>query len=145
MTLDAARVAELQGFLLDAAKRYVIPRRGKPEDADDLLASAAALDYVLVMSSQNESDPSAFAPATVASLRSTLNRAVAVAFDFIDTMLEQRNDAFEDFYGRHMRGEHRIWPTIDALEASGAIDDPNLRFRRLTLGNDMIERARRSS
>jgi hypothetical protein len=145
MTLEAVRVAELQGFLLDAAKRYVIPRRGRPADADELLGSAAALDYVLVMSSTGESDPSAFAPATVASLRSTLNRAVSVAFDFIESMLEQRNDAFEDFYKRHMLGANRIWPTIDALEAGGAIDDQNLRFRRLTLANDLLERVRRAT
>ena len=139
MILSAERVCDLQFFLMDAAKRYVVARGAGVEAAHDLLASAAALDYALLLSSERADELLDDGLPIAIGVRETMVRAVRSALDFIEAMLEAPADAFEDFATRHMH-PGGIFEAIAALREEGVVVADDLTFRALTLASDVHER-----
>jgi hypothetical protein len=142
MILRAQDVVGLQYFLMDGAKRYALPSGAGLDAADDLLASAAALDYALLLSCENGGEHFDDAAPAAASLCETLARAACAALDLVDRMLRAPDDAFEDFASRHVR-PRGIFDILRALREGGALDSSDLGFRAVTLASDVFERRRR--
>lgn len=142
MNLAAGRVKELQYFLIDAAKRYVATSSAGLSGAGELLSSAAALDYVLMVSSERPAELTDDANPIAAGCRETTQRAATAALDFIDGMLVAPNDVFEDFMERHVRAG-RIFETFRSLRETGVLGRGDVAFRIVTSANDLIERRRR--
>ncbi len=141
MKLAAERVKELQFFLIDAAKRYVASRSSGLSAAGELLSTAAALDYVLLLSSERPAElADAGSPVTV-GVRETTLRAVLAALDFIATMLEAPEDQFEDFVERHVRAG-RIFETFRALHEGDVMVSSDVAFRIVTTASDILDRRR---
>ncbi|MGP6159839.1 MAG: hypothetical protein ACLPYS_20470, partial [Vulcanimicrobiaceae bacterium] len=68
MILRSKHVVQLQYFLLDTAKRYGLSNEPADATANEQLASAAGLDYALLVSSQHaDADVSADAPEVASS------------------------------------------------------------------------------
>jgi hypothetical protein len=138
--LAAENVVDLQFFLMDAAKRYVAAG-GPDRMTDRLFGSAAALDYALLLASQNGDETLDDASAAGQSVRETMTRAAHVALDVVDRMLKARDDVFADFVERHVRAGG-LFDVIAALQKRGVVTDGDVAFRTLTLASDLIERRR---
>ena len=141
MNLAAARVKELQFFLIDSAKRYVASSSPGLKGAGELLSSAAALDYVLLVSSERPGDLVDDGNAIATGIRETTLRAATAALDFIDRMLEAPDDIFEDFIERHVR-VGGIFETFRALCSGGVLLSSDVAFRVLTSASDLLDRRR---
>ena len=139
VNLTAGRVKELQFFLMDAAKRYVASSNPGLKGSGELLSSAAALDYVLLIASERPSELASAGPIAAGVLETTL-RAATAALDFIDAMLKAPDEIFDDFVERHVR-VGGIFETFAALRAAG-ISSSDLAFRIVTLASDLLERRR---
>jgi hypothetical protein len=139
MILRAKDVVQLQYFLMDGAKRYALPSGAGLEAADDLLASAAALDYALLLASENGGEHFDDASPAAASLRESLTRAALAALDFLDRMLRAPDEAFDDFAERHVR-PGGIFDVVRALREGGVLDSAGLAFRAVTVASDVLER-----
>jgi len=140
MILAAENVVDLQFFLLDAARQYG-RTRGLELVTGDLLASAAALDYALLLSSQAADEPIEDASPMGLTLRETMTRAANVAFDFVEAILLASDDVFDDFVERHIR-VGGLFDVIKDLRDRGVAADDGLAFRSLTIANDILERRR---
>lgn len=139
MNLAAERVKELQFFLIDAAKRYVAFRGPALTVASELLSCAAALDYVLLLSSERPNEILDGTGAVAVGVRETTERAAVAALGFIDSMLAAPDDVFEDFIGRHVRAGG-IFETFRALR--DGVLSPAIAFRMVTAASDLLERRR---
>ena len=139
MILRAKDVIDLQYFLMDGAKRCALPSGAGLDAADDLLASAAALDYALLVASENGGAYFDDAAPAADSLRESLGRAALAALDFVDRMLRAPQEAFDDFAERHVR-KGGIFDIVRALREGGVVDSAGLAFRAVTLANDVLER-----
>jgi hypothetical protein len=136
--LAAENVVDLQFFLMDAAKRHVAAG-GAEATADDLLASAAALDYALLLSSQHADEPIDDTSPIGFSLRDTMTRAAASALDAI----ERTRPAPGDLDAWKLR-VHAVFGVIAALRERGVVTSDELGFRAITLAED-VARGRRPS
>ena len=139
MILGAERVADLQFFLMDAAKRYVVTRDAGVASAQGLLASAAALDYALLLSSERADEILDDTLPVAAGIRDTMSRAVRSALDFIEGMVGAPQDAFADFAGRHVR-PGGIFDVLAELRERGVVTDDDITFRTLTAASDVRDR-----
>jgi hypothetical protein len=142
MILRASDITALQHFLMDAARRYVVPGGGALDAQDDLLASAAALDYALLLSVQNGGDSFDDTAPGVVTLRDTMTRAAAAALDFSATMLAAREDLLDDFVDRHA-GSGGLFDVLRSLRRGRVLQSDDIGFRALTLANDLRERRER--
>jgi len=138
--LAAGDVADLQYFLLDAAKRYVVEVTGRTEDASDLLSSAAALDYVMLLSSEAATETIDDASPMAAGVRETLARAANAALDFIETMQTAPPEIRSDFIARHAK-DGGVFSVLRRMRESDALTNDDVAFRKLTLASDLLERA----
>lgn len=134
MTLAAPLVAVLQGFLIDAARRFGAPAT--------VLTRAASLDYVLMVASERSGELGDDDAAVVRGVRGTLAEASVSALDFIDVMLEARDEAYAAFAKSHIR-PGGIFDALSSLAACGALTDGDVRFRIVTLGDDVLRRRAR--
>jgi hypothetical protein len=139
--LPPDQVADLQYFLMDAAKRYVLASGGRLEDADELLACAAALDYALLVASERAYELEDDAGPVAATLRETMTRAANAALDFVERMVRAPESAFDDFVERHIRAGG-VFDVVRALREGGVVTAHDVAFRALTLANDILERRR---
>lgn len=142
MILSAADVVDLQFFLMDGARRYVATTGTSDAGTLDLLASAAALDYALLLASERANETLDDAAPVAASIRSTMARAGNAALDLIAAVVVGPRDGFDDFIGRH-GGPGGIFATLAMLRARGAIVDDGVAFRTLTLADDVLARRNR--
>lgn len=142
MILSAIDVVDLQFFLMDGVRRYVVATGDANAVADDLLASAAALDYALLLSSERANEPLDDAMPIARSIRETMARAALAALDLIATIVAGPRDPFAEFARRHV-GIDGIFATIASLRARGAIVDDRVAFRALTLADESIARRNR--
>lgn len=139
MNLAAERVKELQYFLMDAAKRYAAPHGTGKCGPGELLSNAAALDYLLLLSSERPGELADSSSPVVAGVRETTQRAVLAALDVGAAMLAAPDDIFSDFFERHVR-EGKIFETFRALRESGVLTSNDVAFRVVTTENDLRER-----
>ena len=139
MILSAIDVVELQYFLMDGARRYVATSGTIDAVADDLLASAAALDYALLLSSEHANETLDDDLPVAASIRSTLERAALAALDIVDELLAGPPDALREFLARHGPREG-IFATIATLRVRGALTSDIVAFRALTVASDVLGR-----
>ena len=139
MILCAVDVVELQYFLMDGARRCVAASGTVDAVADDLLASAAALDYALLLASEHANETLDDDLPVAASIRSTLERAALAALDLIDELLAGPPEGFRDFLRRHGTREG-IFVTIATLRARGAIVSDAVAFRTITVASDVFAR-----
>ena len=137
--LRARHVVDLQYFLMDAAKRYVLSNDSGIAGGDDLLASAAALDYALLVSTQHRDEPIPDDAPIVASGRETIRRSVRATLNFIEGMLQTPHDTFADFVDRHVH-PGGIFDTLRGLRDDGALESDDLAFRALALEHEVVER-----
>lgn len=133
MNLSASDVIDLQFFLMDGARRYVSKKPGATAGAGDLLASAAALDYALLFSSERANEPLDDEAPVAESLRTTMARAVTAALDLVESVLAGPNAELADFTTRQGRS---IFATIATLRARGLVSNDDIAFRALTLAHD---------
>jgi hypothetical protein len=138
VVLGADNVTGLQFFLMDAAKRYVAVIDAFDE-WDELFASAAALDYALLLSSEHADEVIDDAAPVATTMRETMTRAAVVALRFTHRMLEAPRAVFTDFVERHIRAGG-LFDVIDDLRRRGVIVSTDLTFRALMLANDIAER-----
>ncbi len=136
--LAAGDVADLQYFLLDAAKRYVVGATGEIDDASDLLSSAAALDYVMLLSSEPETETLDDDTPIAAGVRETLARAANAALDFIATLRDAPPEIRSDFMSRHMVPSG-IFSVLARMRERAALCDDDVAFRKLVLASDLLE------
>jgi hypothetical protein len=139
MILASSQVADLQYFLMDAAKRYVVASGAPAAEAEELLASAAALDYALLVASEYQGGEIDDDSATASSVRETMTRAAAAAFDVVARMLRAPSDAFEDFMERHVRAGG-LFEVVRTLRDTRVVTAPDIAFRAVTLTSDLLER-----
>lgn len=139
MILSAVDVVELQYFLMDGARRYVATSGTVDAVADDVLASAAALDYALLLSSEHGNETLDDDLPVAASIRSTMERAALAALDLIEELLAGPPGALRDFHARHGTREG-IFATIAALRTRGVIASDTVAFRCLTIASDVLAR-----
>jgi hypothetical protein len=137
--LAAGDVADLQYFLLDAAKRYVVEVSGNVDDAGDLLSSAAALDYVMLLSSEPATETIDDESPIAAGVRESLARAANAALDFIETMRKAPPEIRSDFIARHAK-EGGVFSVLRRMRESNALTNDDVAFRKLTLASDLLER-----
>jgi hypothetical protein len=140
MILAAEDVADLQFFLMDAAKRYVVERTGDTIDASDLLSSAAALDYVMLLSSEPATEILDDASPIAAGVRDTLARAAGAALDFIETLRRAPPAVRSDFIARHAKAGG-IFSVLRRMRERDALLDDDVAFRKLMLESELQERA----
>ncbi len=137
MTLAPAAVVELQRFLIEAAKASV--QRSGPSRAE-LLASAAALDYSLMLASERPAElTSDDAPAT-AGVRDALTHGARLALD-VAAAFDAANDADDAFY-RGELGSGRIFAALRELRICGAVTASDVTFRSVTTAEDLVVRRR---
>ena len=130
----------MQHFLMDAASRCVVA--GAPrEEIDALLSCAAALDYVLLVSSEHVGEEIPDDASVAASVRTQVTRSVAAALTYAERMLAAPDDAFDEFVERYVR-VNRLFDVLRALRESGVLRDDDSAFRILTLASDILERRR---
>jgi hypothetical protein len=139
MILRTRHVVDLQYFLMDAAKRYVLSSDSGIAGGDDLLASAAALDYALLVSTRQRDEPIPDHAPIVASGRDTIRRSVRATLDFIEGMLQTPHGTFADFVDRHVH-PGGIFDTLRGLRDDGALQSDDLAFRALALAHEVAER-----
>lgn len=142
MTLAPGSVKALQFFLLDAAKRYARPSGAGLGVAADLLSSAAALDYVLLLASERPGEMLDSRSAVADGVRETMTRATLAALAFIRTMLSAPETDFDDFIERHIEREC-IFKTFRTLSQGGALTPGDIDFALLTTASDMRDRTSR--
>lgn len=135
--LAASDVVDLQFFLMDGAKRYA-DATGITE-AGDLLASAAALDYALLLSSEHGNEPIDDRAPIAASVRETMTRASLAALDLVDRMSRAPDALFRDFANRHVRSGG-IFDVLASLRKRDVVLADDVAFRILTATNDFVER-----
>ncbi len=143
MILRAGDVVDLQLFLMEVAKRYAVAGGERSRLADDLLANAAALDYVLLLCSERGHEPLDPEDPICESLRETVTKAAGSALDLAASMTSAPRETFEDFSERYLRPIGSIFDTIRSLRENGMILSPDLTFRALTIASDLIERRQR--
>ncbi|GAC1300068.1 MAG: hypothetical protein NVSMB19_05940 [Vulcanimicrobiaceae bacterium] len=141
MILAAGDVVDLQFFLMDAAKRYV-DTGGAVAAEDDVLASAAALDYALWVSSEHASEPIDDGAPVAQTVRTTMTRASVAALDLVDRVLCASDELFADFVGRHLH-TGGIFDVLRSLRNRDVVPGSDVAFRVLTATNDIAERRRR--
>jgi hypothetical protein len=124
---------------MDAAKRYAVAIGAQPDAADDLLASAAALDYPVMLSKESGDERAEPSGETESALREILTRAAIAALNFTERMLRAPDDAFDDFVERHVKGGG-IFELLRSLRRDGAIASDDVGFRAVTLSSDVLER-----
>ena len=139
--LAAENVVDLQFFLMDSARSAGAATAVETERAAELLASAAALDYALLLASQYGDATIDDDSAVGMSLRDTMTRAANVALDFVEIVLRASDDEFDAFVERHVRAGG-VMDVIKALRERGVAPDVDLSFRTLVIGNDLLERRR---
>ncbi len=139
MPPHAHDVSGLQHFLLDVVRRYVVAEELRYDETDELLASAAALDYALLVCRESEEDRPTPSAAVLEGIRESIERAVDRALDIISTAFDLADDAFRDFAERHA-GPHGIFPVFARLRKDGALRSDELAFRAITLANDIAIR-----
>jgi hypothetical protein len=137
--LRASDVTDLQYFLMDAARRYVVAAGAPIETADDLLASAAALDYALLLSSEHGDEPFGGAEPVAATLRDTMTRAAVAALDFAENMRTAPQEVVDDFVDRHARAGG-LFDVLQALRREDVLASGDVAFRAVTLASDLRER-----
>jgi len=142
MILRASDVVDLQFFLMDVAKRYVVAGGERTAVADELLARAASLDYALLLSSENGDEPLASSDPVAATIRDTMTQAVTATLDFARTMIAAPRASFEDFAERYLR-PGGIFDTLRSLRATGVIVSSDVAFSELTVASDLFERRER--
>ena len=142
MILSAIDVVELQYFLMDGARRYVVATGELCASADELLASAAALDYALLLSSEGASESIDDSAPVACTIRATMARAARAALDLVATILDACETEFVSFAKSHGSADG-IFGTLASLRARGAIVDDDITFRALTLANDVMVRRER--
>lgn len=140
MVLAAENVTDLQYFLMDTVKRYVAAIDAEDE-ADELHASAAALDYALLLSSEHADQVLDDAAPVAASVRETMTRAATVALHFARRMAAAPPRLFADFASRHAR-PGGIFDVLRELRERGVVTSTDVAFALLTLENDVAERRR---
>jgi len=134
--LNARDVAGLQHFLMDAAKRYLVASGFELEAGGDVLASAAALDYALLLASESgDTPPDAAAPAS-ASVRETMTRAAVAALDLVERILSAPSATRLDFVERYA-GSGGLFEVLRNLRAGGVLPSDDVSFRALTLASDL--------
>jgi hypothetical protein len=139
--LRADDVVALQFFLMDVAKRYTVPCLHCSEPSD-LLGSAAALDYPLMVAREAGGEfgvKDAATLATAATIGDIIGRCALAAVLVIEAMIAEPDVPFDDFATRHGRA---IFDTLRSLAASGALRSEDLMFRALTARSDLLERLR---
>jgi hypothetical protein len=141
MFLSHRNIADLQHFLMDAASRCVIAGNAPREEVDELLSSAASLDYVLLVSSEHAGEAIPDDAGVAESVRAQIARAVAAALTYAERMLRAPDEAFNEFVERYVR-VNRLFDVLRALRECGALSDDDSAFRILTLANDILERRR---
>ncbi len=139
MILAASDVADLQYFLLDAAKRYVVGNGGTIDDASDLLSSAAALDYVMLLASERATETIDDDTPIAAGVRETLARAANAALDFIETLSDAAPETRRDFIQRHAK-DGGVFTVLRRMRERDALTNDDVAFRKLTLASDLLER-----
>jgi hypothetical protein len=137
--LAASDVADLQYFLLDAAKRYVVGNGGTIDDASDLLSSAAALDYVMLLASERATETIDDDTPIAAGVRETLARAANAALDFIETLSDAAPETRRDFIKRHAK-DGGVFTVLRRMRERDALTNDDVAFRKLTLASDLLER-----
>lgn len=143
MILAATDVIDLQFFLMDSAKRYVIASGSGHSAADDLLGSAAALDYALLLSSERANESIDETTPIASSIRETMTRAALAALDLIERMLAAPDELFGDFYERNVRAGG-IFDVFRSLRKRDVVREDDVAFRILTVTDDLLARRRRS-
>ncbi len=118
------------------AKRYVVAAHTPLVAAADLLAAAAALDYVLLIAT---TAPSQAEGAEADMVRETTTRAVAIALDFTERMLRAPAAPFEEFAEHHL-GAGGLFDIVRGLRECCVITSTDIAFRAVTLGNDVAAR-----
>jgi hypothetical protein len=139
MILRASDVTDLQYFLMDAARRYVVAADVRKDAADDLLSNAAALDYALLLSSERGDEAFDGAEPVAATLRDTMTRAAVAALDFAETMRSAPQAVLDDFVDRHAR-PGGLFDVLQALRREDVLASGDVAFRAVTLASDLRER-----
>jgi hypothetical protein len=142
MNLRPGDVIALQHFLMDVARRYVVASGGSLDDAANLLASAAALDYALLLASQHGDQPFDDADPNAAPLRETLTRAATAALNFAEEMLGAPQALLNDFVERYVDGGG-VFGLLRSLRAGNVLASGDIGFRAITLASDLRERRTR--
>jgi hypothetical protein len=140
MILRASDVVDLQYILMDSARRYA--SSATQAARDDLLSSAAALDYVLLVASENGDEAFQGAEPVAESTRGTMLRAAVSALDFAACVLAGPQNAIDDFVDHHAR-EGGLFDVLRSLRRNGVLVSDEVTFRALTLASDLNERRSR--
>ena len=141
MILAAGDIVDLQFFLMDGAMRYVDAQAYGISAGDDLLASAAALDYVLLLSTERTDEVLDDEAPVTQSVRETMTRAALAALDLIERMRGAPAAAFADFTTRHVR-PGGIFDVLAALRTRGVVRSNDVAFRLVTASSDIQTRLR---
>ncbi len=144
MIVRKKHVVQLQYFLMDTAKRYAATGDEGRVETDEMLASAAALDYALFVATEHGDATIPESAPAGASGRETLSRAAKAALDLCERMLHTKPQTFADFAARHT-GDGGIFATLRGLYDDGALASSDLQFRTLTLAHDVATRRRGAS
>ncbi len=134
MILDAAHVAKLQYFLMDAARRDVVAGGAPSVRTEGLLASAAALDYALLMSVRCAAELLDDDAPAVASVRETMTRAADAALDVVEVMLHAPDAAFDGCV------HESIFALLRELLIGDVVRSNDVAFRRITLASEAFDR-----
>jgi len=123
---------------MDASRSDVVASGASPERTQELLASAAALDYVLLMSVQHAAELRRDdAPAAV-SVRETMTRAAHAALDVVTIMLRASDDASCNF-----AIESSLFSLLQDMVENDVLRSDDIAFRRLTLASEVSDRRSR--
>ncbi|MDQ2857039.1 MAG: hypothetical protein M3R53_00105 [Candidatus Eremiobacteraeota bacterium] len=135
MILNAAHVVKLQHFLMDAARHDVIANGASCVRSEELLASAAALDYALLMSVRCAAELLDDEAPAVSSVRETMARAANAALDVVAVMLHDPDAAFDGF-----TVPDSIFTLLRELLDGDVVRSNDVAFRRLTLASEASDR-----
>lgn len=141
MILAAGDIVDLQFFLMDGAKRYVDASSSGVSASDDLLASAAALDYALLLSTERTDEVLDDDAPVTQGVRETMTRASLAALDLIERIRDAPDATFADFALRHVR-PGGIFDVLGALRTRGVVRANDVAFRLVTVANDVHTRRR---
>jgi hypothetical protein len=139
MKLAAERVKELQYFLMAAAHGDVASQRSGGPSVEALLASAAALDYVLLLCSERPDELVDPGSTALVSVREAMLRAMHLALGVVAATLETPNDTFAQFAERHVRAG-RIFETLYAISKSDVVVADDVAFEIITSASDLFDR-----
>jgi hypothetical protein len=135
MNLRPSDVADLQFVLMDAARRPGAAALAPPGLREEMLASAAGLDYVLMLAS-GDGGPFDGSGPQAAAVSDAMTRAATAALDFAAVLLAEPGAAAEDFLERRVR-ETGLFELVRALRDAGVVVSDELSFRALTLAHDV--------